>query len=301
MARYRVIHETAYDYGSPVSLSQQMLHLSPRPVAWQRIVAHGVEVVPAPSWRRAGEDAFGNPVEWLSFELPHTTLRVRAETEVEVLPHALDSLDSPAWEAVRDRLAYAAMQVEAADLEASRYQFESPLVRVKHEFAAYAAAAFSPGAPILVATERLMRQIHEEFEFDPEATTISTPVIEVLEKRRGVCQDFAHLMIACLRSLGLPARYMSGYLLTHPPAGRPRLIGADASHAWVAVYCPGVPGGWVEFDPTNNLLPDTEHIALAAGRDFSDVSPLRGIILGGGGHEPAVAVTVLPLDEAAEG
>lgn len=301
MARYRVIHETAYDYGSPVSLSQQMLHLSPRPVAWQRIVAHGVEVVPAPSWRRAGEDAFGNPVEWLSFESPHTTLRVRAETEVEVLPHAPDSLDSPAWEAVRDRLAYAAMQVEAADLEASRYQFESPLVRVKHEFAAYAAAAFSPGTPILVATERLMRQIHEEFEFDPEATTISTPVTEVLEKRRGVCQDFAHLMIACLRSLGLPARYMSGYLLTHPPAGRPRLVGADASHAWVAVYCPGVTGGWVEFDPTNSLLPDTEHIALAVGRDFSDVSPLRGIILGGGGHEPEVAVTVLPLEEAAAG
>ncbi len=142
-----------------------------------------------------------------------------------------------------------------------------------------------------------MAKIFKEFTFDPEATTVSTPVLEVLEKKRGVCQDFAHLMIACLRALGLSARYVSGYLLTRPPPGKPRLIGADASHAWVSVYAPGSENDWVDFDPTNNLLPNTEHITLAFGRDFSDISPLRGIILGGGGTEPEVAVTVVPLDE----
>jgi transglutaminase-like putative cysteine protease len=142
-----------------------------------------------------------------------------------------------------------------------------------------------------------MAKIFDEFEFDPEATTVSTPVLEVLENKRGVCQDFAHLMIACLRALGLAARYVSGYLLTRPPPGKPRLIGADASHAWVSVYSPGEGHDWVDFDPTNNLLPNTEHITLAFGRDFSDISPLRGIILGGGGTEPEVAVTVFPLDE----
>jgi transglutaminase-like putative cysteine protease len=142
-----------------------------------------------------------------------------------------------------------------------------------------------------------MQKIFSEFKFDPETTTVATPVLEVLEKKRGVCQDFAHLMIACLRALGLSARYVSGYLLTRPPPGKPRLIGADASHAWVSVYSPGTGCGWVDFDPTNNLLPDTEHITVAIGRDFADISPLRGVILGGGGHEPEVAVTVTPLDE----
>lgn len=146
-----------------------------------------------------------------------------------------------------------------------------------------------------------MHKIHEEFTFDPTATTVSTPVMEVLAQKRGVCQDFAHLMIACLRSLGIPARYMSGYLLTQPPPGQPRLVGADATHAWVAVYAPGVcDHDWIEFDPTNDLLPDTEHIAMAYGRDFSDVSPLRGIILGGGDHRPHVAVTVTPWSDFSE-
>jgi hypothetical protein len=142
-----------------------------------------------------------------------------------------------------------------------------------------------------------MAKIFKEFTFDPEATTVSTPILEVLEKKRGVCQDFAHLMIGCLRALGLSARYVSGYLLTRPPPGKPRLIGADASHAWVSVYAPDCDNDWVDFDPTNNLLPNTEHITVAVGRDFSDISPLRGIILGGGGTEPEVAVTVTPLDE----
>jgi transglutaminase-like putative cysteine protease len=183
-----------------------------------------------------------------------------------------------------------------ADLAAKRFLFESPNVRVKHELAAYAADCFPPGRPVLEAARALTKKIFTEFEFDPEATTVSTPVMEVLERKKGVCQDFAHLMIACLRSTGIPARYVSGYLLTHPPEGQPRMVGADASHAWVSVYAPDTAREWVDFDPTNDLLPDTQHITIAWGRDFSDVSPLRGVIVGGGGHEPEVAVTVTPLE-----
>ncbi len=301
MARYHILHETRYDYGSAVSLSQQQLHLSPRIVPWQYVAEHHLAVEPQPSWQRYGRDAFGNPVVWLAFDGPHDCLHVRSEMTIEVLPHlpAHPLAESPPWETVRERLAYSATPLPPEDLEAACYLFESPFVRVKHEFAAFAAPCFPPGAPLLAGTRDLMAKIFEEFEFDPEATTVSTPVLEVLEQRRGVCQDFAHLMIACLRSLGLAARYASGYLLTHPPPGRPRLVGADASHAWVSVYCPGAEGEWVDFDPTNNLLPDTEHITMAIGRDFGDVSPLRGVILGGGSHEPEVAVTVTPLEAPA--
>jgi transglutaminase-like putative cysteine protease len=196
---------------------------------------------------------------------------------------------------VRDALAYGSRPVL---LDASRFQFESPYVRVKHEFASYARPSFTPGRPVLDAVQALMRRIYDEFDFDPEATTVATPVLKVLAEKRGVCQDFAHLMLSCLRSQGLAARYVSGYLLTQPPPGQPRMVGADASHAWVSVFCPELDGGrWVDFDPTNNLLPDTQHITLAWGRDFADVSPLRGVILGGDAHELDVAVTVTPVVE----
>ncbi|HEX6736233.1 MAG TPA: transglutaminase family protein [Azonexus sp.] len=298
--RYRVLHETRYDYGSPISLSQQQLHLSPRILDWQRIEEQCIDIAPAPAWRRDGRDAFGNPVSWLSFDAPHDSLLIRSEMAVDVLPHRPDAATiagSLPWEQVRDRLAYDSSEPQADDLAATRFLFESPHVRVKHELAAYAADCFAPGTPVLLGAQALMAKIFREFKFDPEATTVATPVLEVLENKRGVCQDFAHLMIACLRALGLAARYVSGYLLTRPPPGKPRLVGADASHAWVSVYAPGTAGDWVDFDPTNNLLPDTEHITVAFGRDFSDISPLRGIILGGGGAEPEVAVTVVPLDE----
>lgn len=296
--RYHVLHETRYDYGSPVSLSQQQLHLSPRILAWQRVEEQCIDIDPAPTWRRDGQDAFGNPVTWVAFHAPHEALVIRSVMTIAVAPHLPGDLEnSLPWESVRDRLAYDATEPRPEDLDATRFLFESPHVRVKHELAAYAADCFPPGTPVLVGAWRLMAKIFDEFEFDPEATTVSTPVLEVLENKRGVCQDFAHLMIACLRALGLAARYVSGYLLTRPPPGKPRLIGADASHAWVSVYAPGNGHDWVDFDPTNNLLPNTEHITLSFGRDFSDISPLRGIILGGGGTEPEVAVTVFPLDE----
>ena len=296
--RYHVLHETRYDYGSPVSLSQQQLHLSPRILAWQQVEEQCVDIEPTPSWRRDGLDAFGNPVTWVAFHAPHDSLLIRSVMTIAVEPHLPGDLkNSPPWEAVRDRLAYDATDPQPADLDATRFLFESPHVRIKHELADYAADCFPPGKPLLLCVQALMAKIFTEFTFDPEATTVSTPVLEVLENKRGVCQDFAHLMIACLRAMGLAARYVSGYLLTRPPPGKPRLIGADASHAWVSVYVPGSEYGWVDFDPTNNLLPDTEHITLSFGRDFSDISPLRGIILGGGGAEPEVAVTVFPIEE----
>lgn len=299
-ARYHILHETHYDYGSPVSLSHQMLHLSPRDCDWQRVHAHHCKVSPAPDWQRDAPDAFGNPVRWLGFESPHEKLGIKAEIDVEVFAHApqFSLSDSIPWDTLQQRLCYQGKAPLPDDLQAKQFLFESTFVRIKHEFCDFGAHCFTPGRPVLEATQALMETIFSEFTFDPEATTVATPVLEVLEKKRGVCQDFAHLMLACLRSQGIPARYMSGYLLTHPPAGQKRLIGADASHAWIAVYAPNEGGrDWVEFDPTNNLLPDTQHITLSWGRDFNDVSPLRGVILGGNSHEPAVAVTVMPHDE----
>jgi transglutaminase-like putative cysteine protease len=297
--RYRVVHETSYGYESPVSLSRQQLHLTPRDCPWQTCVAHHIVIDPEPTLIHSRLDYFGNPVRQFAIEMPHGTLLVRAESLVDVHPRT--PLSSPAdsltWDSAAGALRYGAPPVH---LEACTCLFESPYVRVKREFGAYAAPCFPPGRPLLIAVEALMHRIYSEFEYDPKATTVATPVLKILETKRGVCQDFAHLMLSCLRSLGLAARYVSGYLLTKPPPGQPRMIGADASHAWVSVYCPGETGGfWVDFDPTNDLMPDTQHITLAWGRDFGDVSPLRGVILGGDTQVPDVAVTVTPVaDEA---
>ncbi len=296
-ARYQITHETSYEYESPVSLSRQLLHLTPRDCAWQTCLAHAIHITPEPTLNQSRFDAFGNPIRQFAIEAPHYSLIVRAESLIEVRPHLpeLPFAESPAWERVRAALAYGALPVH---LEANAYLFESPYVRSKREFSDYAAACFTPKRPLLEAVQALMRLIFTEFKFDPKATTVATPVLKILEDKRGVCQDFAHLMLSCLRSQGLAARYVSGYLLTQPPPGQPRMIGADASHAWVSVFCPDANGGfWVDFDPTNNLLPDTQHITLAWGRDFGDVSPLRGVILGGDTQMPDVAVTVMPCAE----
>ncbi|MBG7097161.1 transglutaminase family protein [Pseudomonas aeruginosa] len=297
-ARYQVLHDTHYRYATPVSLSRQLAHLWPRECAWQACHERALLIEPGPSRREDGHDAFGNPLRRLAFERPHEALRVSARLQVEVFAHAPAQLTaSPAWETVAAGLAFSGRALSAAELEACRYRVESPYVRIQRRFAEFAADCFPPGRPLLVAAAALMEKIFREFAFDAQATQGATPLDEVLERRRGVCQDFAHLMLACLRARGLAARYVSGYLLTRPPPGQARLIGADASHAWVSLYCPE--NGWVDFDPTNDLLPDLEHITLAWGRDFSDVSPLRGVILGGGSHDPEVRVTVLPLQETA--
>jgi transglutaminase-like putative cysteine protease len=294
---YRILHDTHYRYSAPVSLAQQLAHLWPRESPWQRCLSRELTVGPEPTRRVDGLDVFGNPLTRLAFERPHDELKVCARLAVEVLARPpLRLADSPDWEQVELELSYAGRRLTAEELEAERYRFQSPYVHIKHSFAAWADDCFIPGRPLLLAAQALMRKIFREFTYDAAATQVATPLAQVLEEKRGVCQDFAHLMLACLRSRGLAARYVSGYLLTQPPPGKPRLIGADASHAWISVWCPRQ--GWVDFDPTNNLLPTLEHVTLAWGRDFADVSPLRGVILGGGNHDPEVRVTVMPLEEA---
>lgn len=294
---YVVVHDTVYKYEYPVSLSRQIVHLAPRPLSYQQCRAHSLKVTPEPEILAVMEDAFGNPITSLFIEPEHTALKVEAETWVDITAREYPpDDDTPPWEEVRSRLAYLANRSpHPSDLEASRYLFESSRVRNKRELAAWTMACFPAGLPILTGVRALMNRIHEELTFDPKATTVSTPVMTVFELKRGVCQDFAHLMLSCLRSIGLAARYVSGYLLTHPPPGRARLVGADASHAWVSVYIPdGAGGTWVDADPTNGVFPSLEHVTLGWGRDYDDVIPLRGVLLGGGEHELDIAVTVAP-------
>ncbi|MGU9851659.1 transglutaminase family protein [Pseudomonas koreensis] len=294
-SHYQIFHDTCYHYDSPVSLAQQLAHLWPRECTWQRCTEQQLLISPEPTTRRDELDVFGNPLTRLAFERPHDELQVNARLTVEVLARPLADFSlSPAWEQTRNALTYSSQPLSAEMLEACRYRFQSPYVHLKRSFVEFSESCFPPGRPLLLGVQALMQKIFSEFTFDAEATQVATPLVEVLERRRGVCQDFAHLMLACVRSRGLAARYISGYLLTQPPPGQPRLIGADASHAWVSVFCPVL--GWVDFDPTNNVQPALEHITLAWGRDFSDVSPLRGVILGGGSHDPEVRVTVMPLE-----
>ncbi len=296
---YAVVHETRYGYGQPVGLSRQIVRLTPRATAFQVCRAHAMQVTPEPEVLGNGIDAFGNSLTSLCIETDHAELWVRAESHVDVTARVLPAdIESSPWEEVRAHLSYrAGRRPRPADLEAMRFCFESTRVRSKRELATWAGACFPAGAPLLVGVRSLMNRIHDEFAFDPTATTISTPVMEVFARRRGVCQDFAHFMLSCLRSLGLAARYVSGYLLTSPPPGKPRLVGADASHAWVAVYCPEY--GWVDADPTNRVFPSLDHVTLAWGRDYDDVIPLRGVLLGGGEHSLDIEVTVVPMAEYA--
>jgi len=291
-ARYRVVHETHYKYQSPVSLSQQYLHLTPRSFAYQETESHVIWFDPTVSDSRNGVDYFGNRTRHVSLTLPHDSLLVHAESTVALRPrHSLTQIAGTLpWESVRDMMG---KEKNPATLEGCRYLYASPHVPLFPALEAYARPSFAPGRAQLDAVLELTNRICDDFEFDNSATDISTPLEQVLRGRRGVCQDFAQLMIGCLRSLGLPARYVSGYILTHPPAGKPRLVGADASHAWVSVFCPAL--GWVDFDPTNRCLVQDEHITLGWGRDFSDVTPMRGIVLGGGPQELIVQVTVTPL------
>ncbi|MFN7917613.1 MAG: transglutaminase family protein [Vicinamibacterales bacterium] len=290
--RYRIEHETRYEHDGLASTSQHVACLTPRALRRQRLLAHELEIAPEPSGRQARTDYFGNTLCQFSILTPYSVMRVvsRSHVELDGAPAIPDEARSPAWEAVRDALLY---RGRAPLNPATEFSYGSPLTPTGPELQAFARTAFTPGRPMLEAAIGLMHHIHETFTFDPAATSLATPVTRVLEERRGVCQDFAHLQIAALRALGLPARYVSGYLLTDPPAGQPRLVGADASHAWLSVWCPV--NGWVDLDPTNDVIPSTRHITVAWGRDYGDVSPLRGVVLGGHGHRLHVGVSVMPV------
>ncbi|MFD0894419.1 transglutaminase family protein [Luteolibacter ambystomatis] len=291
---YRIIHRTRYVYEGAVTVSHHLAHLAPRPLPTQRCPWHDLQIIPQPVGRSVRSDAFGNVTTYFEIEGSHTVLEVVACSLVEVKPSKLPDLDkTPSWESIRDACQAQSLTPASA---AGEFRFSSPMVPVARDFAEYAKNDFTPGKPILAAVRDLTKRIHREFKFDTRATDVATPVHKVLERKAGVCQDFAHLMLACLRSLALPARYVSGYLETDPPPGRERLIGADASHAWVSVFC-GDDHGWIDADPTNGIFPEQRHITVAWGRDFADVSPLRGVTLGAGDQRLFVGVDVLPVDE----
>jgi transglutaminase-like putative cysteine protease len=285
---YRITHRTLYEYTAPVTVSHHVTRLEPLVFATQTCGEFSLKIVPEPALCRARGDYFGNRLCFFSIQEIHDRLEITTRSMVSVQarpPAALDA--SPAWDEVinlfRD-------PVSPEVVQPYQFVFDSPQVRASFELADYALESFRPGTPLLAGAADLNRRIFTDFKYDPKATTVATPLEDVWKSRRGVCQDFAHLGIACLRSLGLPAGYVSGYLRTRPPEGRPRLVGADASHAWFRVFCPGT--GWVDFDPTNNAHPAEEHITVAYGRDFDDVSPVAGILTGGGEHDVRVSVDV---------
>ena len=285
---YNILHRTLYDYTAPVTVSHHVARLEPRGTSVQAQESFSLKIFPEPTLRKEREDYFGNQLCLFSIQEVHSKLEIITHSRVTVRRETPPvSETTPVWEEVA---ALFRDPVSPEVVEPYQFVFDSPQVRASFELADYALESFPMGTPLLVGARELTRRIFTDFKYDPKATTVATPLEEVVEKRRGVCQDFAHLGIACLRSLGLPARYVSGYLRTRPPEGKPRLIGADASHAWFSVFCPGA--GWVDFDPTNNVQPGEEHITVAYGRDFGDVSPVAGIITGGGKHEVKVSVDV---------
>ncbi|AJK49238.1 hypothetical protein, transglutaminase-like protein [Burkholderia plantarii] len=309
----RVTHDTHYRYAARVESAQHQARLRPLDLPRQQLLDFAIEIEPRPEGVSAEIDAFGNQRTSFALNQPHEELFVRSRSLVRVSPPTLTAgkrgepppaIARPAagtasaWETVRETLTFRAGQAYDA---ASEFVFPSTHVACHADLAAYAARSFTPGRPLVQAAWDLMRRIHAEFAYTPNSTDVNTTALDALALRRGVCQDFAHVMIGAMRSLGLAARYVSGYLLTQPPPGQPRLIGADASHAWVEAYDPAWPedGGWLQLDPTNDRAPGNDYVMLSIGRDYADVTPLRGVIRGGGADQVlAVGVTVEPLDEA---
>jgi transglutaminase-like putative cysteine protease len=289
---YRIVHRTTYKYKYPVSLGNHVACLTPRVLPHHKVARTELRIQPRPATRTERTDFFGNRLCFFTIQEPHRELVVEAQSEVVMdgNEQSWSQLSLP-WE---DAALCVTDDRSPAGLEAYQFGFESPRIRTRPEFAAYALQSFTPHRPLAEALLDLTARIHKDFRFDSKVTNVRTTPEEVFKKRRGVCQDFAHLQIACLRSLNLAARYVSGYLRTYPPPGKARLVGADASHAWLSVYCPGK--GWLDVDPTNNLVPTNGHVTLAWGRDYGDVSPLRGLILGGGAHTLKVAVDMEPVE-----
>jgi transglutaminase-like putative cysteine protease len=292
---YEVYHKTEYRYSEPVTSSQHTIHLQPRSMDYQKIHHCLLDINPKPNNYLERVDYFGNRSLFFSLEEPHLRLQITVRSRVEVLPRSAPSLTqaSPREEA----LTLLSDDATPAGLHIQEFLHPSPFAPHCEDLRLYAQTSFQKNRSLLEGAWDLNHRIFEDFEFDPAATTVSTPVSEVFQQRRGVCQDFAHLMIACLRSLGLAARYVSGYVRTQPAPGKPRLFGADASHAWVSVFCPGQ--GWVDLDPTNDRLVDQDYVTLGWGRDYGDVSLIRGVLSGGGQHSLYFSVNMQAEAEAA--
>jgi transglutaminase-like putative cysteine protease len=292
---YHVRHSTRYSYGSAVDLASQMLHLRPRPLPWQHVRCERLLAMPQPARWRDGLDHFGNRVTWLFLDHSHSAFEVTSEAVVEVrFPEPPPAPATPPWEMVAEAVRLG----DPRALEAAEYVFASPMVPVSAAMRAYAAPSFPPGRPVLEALLDLNARIRREFAFRAGVTTLATPISQVLERREGVCQDFTHLMLGALRALGLPGRYVSGYIRTRPPPGLECRRGADQSHAWVGCWL-GPEHGWVDLDPTNGVAVHEEHVVLAWGRDYGDISPVRGVILGGGAHSLHVEVELEALQAVA--
>ena len=310
--KYRITHTTFYHYSQPVGLCQNEAKLQPRIFWRQQCHNSRFDIKPAPMDFSERTDFFGNRVVYFAIQQAHTQLIVTAISEVTIFPRQnnLDLLNQMPWEQVRSLLQETPVQGQSQSqqgqiqiqdqdqmleiLDARQYILDSPMVTISPELADYAQSSFPPNRTLVDVVHDLMGRIYKDFTYDPTFTTIATPLSDVLSFRRGVCQDFAHLAIACLRAYGMAARYISGYVETLPEPGKPRLVGADASHAWFSVYIPGT--GWLDFDPTNNTVPLDQHITLAWGRDYADVTPLKGIAFGGGQHTLSVSVDVLRLE-----
>ena len=304
-----VQHDTHYRYAAPVSLAHHLAHLQPLQDEHQTLLAFNLDIEPAPERQTQAslpQNACSEPVQrFFSLLQPHRHLRVRSSSRVRVAPrfHGLQAQHSPPWDELAAGLRYgAALPYQSA----VQYADPSPYVPRLPALRSYAAPSFAAGVPVAQGALALMQRIHADFKYEPDSTDIDTPLAQLLQHRRGVCQDFAHLMIGALRMLGLPARYVSGYLLTQPPEGGPALLGADATHAWVQLWCPSTTGipetgdaaGWLDLDPTNNRVPGAGHVRLAMGRDYGDVTPLRGVIRGGGKHSLFVGVSTRVLQAA---
>lgn len=290
MTRFSVEHHNHYRYASAVDLNYGEARLLPRDTPGQRVRSSQLILKPGTEDWRERLDSFGNRVLWFSLSQPHDELEVIARCDIERQGATLPA-ESPAWESAVRRLRQPSI---GADLTIRECAMESAHVPNEPEITAYVRKSFTPGRPVLEAVNELTRRVFEDFSYTPQATHIGTPILDVLHARHGVCQDFAHLCLAGLRGLGLAARYVSGWLETTPPPGAPPQLGADASHAWISVYVPEL--GWFDFDPTNGIPAGEGHLTLAWGRDFDDVTPLKGVVFGGGNHQLGVGVTVKRLD-----
>ncbi len=288
--RYHIRHRTTYEYGGSVNLSYNQLRLTPhRLPGQQNPIWNAIGIKPKPSQRHPHTDLFGNEVIYFEISDHHEVMEILSECLVETTSGTLPNSTIP-WERARSLLREAS---RTTAIQGTLFTIPTELVSMSDEVIAFATSSFPAGCPLFEGAQDLMARIHSEFEFDPAATSVSTPLTEVLAGRKGVCQDFAHLGIGCLRSLGLAARYVSGYIETEPPPGKPRLVGADASHAWFSVLDPET-GYWLDLDPTNNLIPEGRHVVVGYGRDYADVPPVKGLMVGSGNHHLDVAVDVIP-------